>query len=114
MLFLADTDWAWVTNQGLAVGLLLAVGYAFYAACKWAGVVLIVPIRDAAIHHLEVVSTTLTHVSDVMKGIDQKLDGVHARTTQILETHDDFFAESRRDRESLHKRLESLEGKLSK
>lgn len=108
-MFLAQTDYSWIANQGLAVAILVSIGWAMYRGIQWTGTTIISPLKDAAIAHLETATKSMKDISTSMHSIDTKVDSIDEKTTKIIDSHEGFFAESLRDRELVHKRLERLE-----
>ena len=111
MIF-AQTDWGWLTNQGLAVGLLVAIGLGFWRVLTWTGANEVIPMKDSAVKHLETVGVTLTEATDSLKKINVKLDVVNDRTTELLKTHEGFFAESLEDRTKIHEAINNVKNRV--
>jgi hypothetical protein len=106
MMF-AQTDWTWLTNQGLAVGLLIAIGLGLYRLLSWTGTNVVTPMKDAAVKHLDTVGVTLTEATDSLRKINVKLDVMN-------DTHEDFFAESIEDRGRMHEAIANVRERVEK
>jgi hypothetical protein len=63
-------------NQGFAVLVVIALGWAVYGWIRWAGVNLLVPLKDAGIEHLR--TTT-----DTMKSVQTTLADTHTNIQEI-------------------------------
>lgn len=94
-----DEAMGWL-NNGLAIVILFAIGFATWKVVKWVGDNVVIPVRDALVGHLATVDATLKGVGESMVFINQSLKDVHARldkydrTNERLET---LEANSRRD-----------------
>lgn len=80
---LAQTDWGWVTNQGLAVGLLIVVGLGAWRVCSWAGVNVVVPLKDSAINHLNETNRAMKSNAEATSALTQTMTTLHADVRDI-------------------------------
>jgi hypothetical protein len=60
------TSWAWVFNQGFAVGLLLLIAWGLYQWGNWFGSQIFIPIRDSAISHLKTTTDTMREIGKTL------------------------------------------------
>jgi len=114
-------EWTWVFNQGLAVAIVIGIAWAGYHSIRWAASELFVPLKNAAVTHLETVGNTLTEASETLKTVHQKLDGVNEQTTallksnhELIKSHEGFLFQSLDDRRNLHTRLNEVTGRVEK
>jgi hypothetical protein len=76
---IAPTHFAYWFNQGFAVLVVIALGWAVYGWIRWAGVNLLVPLKDAGIAHLKETTTT-------MKSLQVTLADQHTTVVEIKDT----------------------------
>ena len=72
-----QTDFSWVTNQGLAVGLLIAIGLGTWRVISWMGGNVILPMKDSAIHHLNEVNRTMEVNSQATSALTNMIATLH-------------------------------------
>lgn len=78
----------WISNNGLAVVLLLAIFYAAWCGSKWFGKNVIVPMKDAAITHLNDTNEALKANAKVNEKVSDNLDLLHADIKDIKKSVD--------------------------
>lgn len=84
-------------NQGFAVLVVLALGWAAYGWIRWAGVNLLVPLKDAGIEHLRTttdtmkqVQATLADATNNMQEIKHSVGNLHQKTDAIVSAVDNL------------------------
>jgi hypothetical protein len=92
--FLAQGDaanhWVYWFNQGFAVLIVIALGWAAYGWIRWAGVNMLVPLKDAAIDHLRETTNTMKQVQTTLadqhrdvQEIKSSVNTLNQRTDEI-------------------------------
>jgi hypothetical protein len=82
MIF-AQTDWGWLTNQGLAVGLLIAVGLGVWRVCSWAGINVVLPLKDSAISHLAETNKAMKSNAEATGALTATMANMHSDVKEI-------------------------------
>ena len=73
----------WLINQGLAVALLLLFLWASWKGVSWLGTAFLIPLRDAAIAHLQEVGQSLASLGVCLRNLDGKTNEINDRTKRI-------------------------------
>lgn len=80
---IAQTDWSWLTNQGLAVGMLIAVGLAGWRVCSWAGSNVVLPLKDSAINHLQETNKAMKSNAEATSALTETIGNLHTDVRDI-------------------------------
>lgn len=79
-------------NQGFAVLVVVALGWAIYRWLCWAGINLLVPAKDAAVEHLRETTATMRQVKDTLADqhgaileIKTQVADLDTKTTRVVE-----------------------------
>ena len=91
----AQADWGWFTNQGLAVGMLIAFGLGVWRVCSWAGINVVVPLKDSAINHLNETNRAMKSNAEATSALTQTMTTLHADVRDIKSKLD--YCSSRKD-----------------
>jgi hypothetical protein len=83
------TSWAWVFNQGLAVGLLLLGAWGIYQWGNWFGAQIFIPIRDAAIGHLKATTDTMREIGKSLSDHHEAIKELKTEQKQSFKTLDE-------------------------
>lgn len=76
---IGPSHFAYWFNQGFAVLVVIALGWAVYGWIRWAGVNLLVPLKDAGVDHLRQTTTT-------MKSLQVTLADQHTVVREMKDT----------------------------
>lgn len=78
-------DWGWLLNQGLAVLVLVAVGFYAISAIAWLGNNFLLPLKDAAVAYLEVAADTMARISATLDRQQTEIKNISQRL-EVLDT----------------------------
>jgi hypothetical protein len=82
---IAPTHFAYWFNQGFAVLVVIALGWAVYGWIRWAGVNVLVPLKDAGIEYLKETTTTMKTVQVTLADQHNVVKDIHS-TVGVLKT----------------------------
>lgn len=82
MIF-AATEWDWVTNQGLAVGILIVMGLAGWRVFVWTGANVVIPMKDSAISYLEENAKTMKSNAEATSTLTSTMSNLHSDVKEI-------------------------------
>jgi len=81
-----NIDFSWITNQGLAVGLLIVIGLGAWRALDWFGKNVVVPMKDSALAHLRETDITMKANAEATKALTSTIQTMHS-DVQTIKTH---------------------------
>lgn len=81
-----NIDLSWVTNQGLAIGMLIAIGLGAWKALNWFGTNVVIPIKDSALSHLRETDITMKANAEATKALTSTIQTMHS-DVQTIKTH---------------------------
>jgi hypothetical protein len=79
-------DLAWITNQGLAIGMLIAIGLGAWRAINWFGKNVVLPMKDSALTHLQETDRTMKANAEATKALTSTIQTMHS-DVQTIKTH---------------------------
>jgi len=66
----------WI-NNGIAVVILIAIGFATWRVIDWSASNIVVPLKDGALRHLDETNKALTKSADATDRLASHLDSMH-------------------------------------
>lgn len=110
----------YLMNNGLAVAILIAVGWvswrvgnAAYKGIIWFGNNFITPIKDAGVEHLKSTDVTLKSISASMELQSVTLIKLSENVEKLTDSYETMINDSATDRTQIHKRIDELDSKIT-